>query len=98
MFILASLPVPSSLLNLSFQLCEAFKYLFRGGSVFHFLMHNFLVAVQGKVVTLGCDVGFWHAEALFCPGTFEFAVIALLPAGKDIRQVIFRVLVLRKLC
>ena len=51
----------------------------------HFLMHNFLVAVEAQVIALCCYVGLRYAEALRGPWAHQFFTIALFPSRQRIR-------------
>ena len=59
----------------------------------HFLVDDFLVAVQAEVVSLRNDVGFGNAEALIGPGAVEFTAIAVRPPCQRVGQVVLGVFV-----
>lgn len=60
--------------------------------MFHFLMDDFLVAVQAEVVALGHDVGLRDAEALISPEPVEFTTVAVRPPCQSFGQVVLGVL------
>src|SRR5439155_7047269 len=47
-------------------------------------------AIEAEVVTLCSDVGLWHAEALRGTRTLTFLTVTLLPAHKNVRQIVLR--------
>src|SRR5438132_1666707 len=56
------------------------------------LVHHFLVAVEGQVVTLRGDVGFRDGEALDGARTLALGGVALMPARERVGEIVLCVL------
>ena len=55
-----------------------------------YLVHHFLVTVEGEVVALRGNVGLRNAETLCGTRTLSLAAVTLGPANKHVRQVVLR--------
>src|SRR5437660_11074268 len=62
----------------------------------HIFMHHFLIAIQAEVVPLCDDIGFGHTEALRSARSLALFAIAVLPASKNVWQIILGVLIFRE--